>query len=372
MARYKKRNDGRYARQFKVGYQPDGRPKYKTIYAKTRAELDKKCAEFLSLKNRGVVLADANISLEVWAEQWLRSYKGNYSYNTYVMYERCVRNHICKAPFAGFPIRKITVADLQNLLNSKIQEGLTRSVEILRLTLKQIFKAAIENDLIYKNVADYISIPNLKAPPKRTLTDIELSAISKAPLTDKQRCFIYLGLYAGLRKGEILALGKQDIDFSSGVIRITRSLVMQDKDSFIKQSPKSDAGNREIPMPAILRDTLKEYISHLPGFQLFTKKDGDIMNRSAWNAFWRKLSRTLNEAVGDDYDLVTFTPHILRHTYATNILKAGIDLKTAQKLLGHSTIAMTMDIYNHITIDSKTLASRLDHAFQNQSKISQN
>ena len=69
---------------------------------------------------------------------------------------------------------------------------------------------------------------------------------------------------------------------------------------------------------------------------------------------------------------MTFTPHILRHTYATNILKAGIDLKTAQKLLGHSTIAMTMDIYNHITIDSKILASRLDHAFQNQSKISQN
>lgn len=122
-------------------------------------------------------------------------------------------------------------------------------------------------------------------------------------------------------------------------------------------------------MPAILRDTLKEYISHLPGFQLFTKKNGDIMNRSARNAFWRKLSRTWKEAVGDDYDLVTFTPHILRHTYATNILKAGIDLKTTQKLPGHSTIAMTMDIYNHITIDSKTLASRLDHAFQNQSKL---
>ena len=73
MARYKKRNDGRYARQFKIGYQPDGRPKYKTIYAKTQAELERKCVDFLALKNKGVLVDDKNLTLEKWADIWLHT-----------------------------------------------------------------------------------------------------------------------------------------------------------------------------------------------------------------------------------------------------------------------------------------------------------
>ncbi len=367
MPKYKKRTDGRYCRQVKTGYKSDGKPQLKTLYARTQSELDKKYADFISLQNKGIILADENITLAQWSLKWLKAYKSNYTYNTYAMYDRCVKKHINTSPIANTPIKKIMVSHLQDLLAEKVMAGLTRTPQILRLTLKQIFKSAVENEIIYKNITDFLKLPPLKAPPKRVLTDIELKAIKSADITDSGRVFISLGLYAGLRRGEILALGVQDIDFTQNIIRVTKTVVFAENESIVKPCPKSTAGNREIPIPLILKSLLKNYIKERSELQLFTKKDGSIFTKSAFNKFWKNTSSKLNEYAGStkEFKLITFTPHILRHTYATNLLKNGVDIKTTQKLLGHSTVAMTMDIYNHISINPISLSQVMDNIFKN-------
>lgn len=130
-----------------------------------------------------------------WSEKWLVAYKKNLEYNTYDMYSKCIHKHIITSTIASIPISKLKTSDLQTFINEKIESGLTRTVEIIRLTLKQLFQQAIENDLIYKNIADNIKIPQFKKAQKRALTDIESRAIFKSDLSPKKRLFVYLALF---------------------------------------------------------------------------------------------------------------------------------------------------------------------------------
>lgn len=377
MAKYKKRKDGRYLVNVKIGYDDDGKQKYRSFYGRTIAEVDTKLVEFRALMNKGIIVDDKGLSLGEWAEKWLETYKFGKEYNTYAMYETCVKKHIKTADIADIQLSKIAVADLQALVNEKIDAGHGRTAEILRMTLRQMFDQAVQNDMLYKNVAAHVKLPTIKSAPKRAITKTEETAITKADLTLRERAFLYLGLYAGLRRGEILALSQKDIDLDDRTITVNNALVFEVNEGVLKNQPKTSAGHRIIPMPDKLLALLRDYLKTLYNLYLFTTSDAH-MTKSSFVKMWQSIIKKLNDALlpkEDEKDqeveaqdkpkaviptVEGLTPHILRHTYATTLFKAGVDIKTAQRLLGHTNVKMTLDIYTHLETDNVAFLEKIE------------
>lgn len=380
MAKYKKRPDGRYATSTIVGYTDDGKPKRKTLYGRTIMELDKKVAEFKSLQNKGIIINDEGMTVEQWGKKWLELYKSAKEYNTYTMYQNVLNKHIIPQ-LGDIRLNALKSHHIQELLNDIIQKGHHRTAEIVKLTIKQIIQQAIINEYIYKDVSLKVSLPQSKKKEKRALTTEEKLLIEKSKLTQKERVFVDLLYYTGARRGEALALTVKDIDFINRKLIINKNLVLKDSQSDIKNSPKTDAGNRLIPLPTKLLSELKEYLANVSSIYLFTKQNGELMTKSSFRRFWDNILDKMNIAAGGDkfsrsetaIRLVSkdITPHIFRHTYATNLYYAGIDVKTAQRLLGHSNIQITLEIYTHLNNSNISTASDiLNNYFDNQNNCS--
>jgi integrase len=334
MAKYKKRPDGRYATSTIVGYTDDGKPKRKTLYGRTIMELDKKVAEFKSLQNKGIIINDEGMTVEQWGIKWLKLYKSAKEYNTYAMYLNALNSHIIPE-IGGIRLSALKSHHIQEMLNDIISVGHYRTAEIVRLTIKQIIQQAIINEYIYKDVSLKVSLPQSQKKEKRSLSNEEKAIFEKAKLTQRERVFVDLLYYTGVRRGEALALTVKDIDFKNRRLIINKNLVIKDGESHLKNSPKTNAGNRSIPLPAKLLSELQEYIAHAKNIYLFTMKSGEPMTKSSFRRFWYNILDKMNVAAGGDefsrsdtaIRLIAkdVTPHIFRHTYATNLYYAGID-----------------------------------------------
>lgn len=380
MAKYKKRPDGRYATSTIVGYTDDGKPKRKTLYGRTITELDKKVAEFKSLQNKGIIINDEGITVAQWGTKWLKLYKSAKEYNTYAMYLNALNTHIIPA-LGGIRLSALKSYHIQEMLNNIISVGHHRTAEIVRLTIKQIIQQAIINEYIYKDVSLKVSLPQSEKKEKRALTANEMSLIKQSKLTQRERTFVDLLYYTGVRRGEALALTVKDIDFINRKLIINKNLILKDGESHIKNSPKTNAGNRLIPLPTKLLSELKEYLTNTSSIYLFTKQNGELMTKSSFRRFWDNILDKMNIAAGGDkfsrsetaIRLIPkdITPHIFRHTYATNLYYAGIDVKTAQHLLGHSNIQITLEIYTHLDESNISKASDiLNNYFDSQNNCS--
>jgi len=349
--KYKKRPDGRYSTHVTVGIKPDGKPLRKTIYAKTIRELEDKSAELRHQVSTGTVVTDENTTVSEWASQWLKTYKTGVGRGTYEMYEKAVRVHIIPS-IGHMRLKDVKPFHLQSIINSMRDRGITRVTEQTALTLKQIFKRAVENNLIVKNSAELIEIPKRQKPKKRALTDEEKKCFESADLDIKSKAFLFTLLYAGLRRGEALGLMWDDIDFEGNAISVSKTWVTHKNKPEIKPVPKSESGNRNIPMPSKLREILKELASDAKQPYVFASENDELMSLSFFRAFWDKIRKQLNTSMGGDSKNQKIpkdiTPHIFRHSYATMLFYAGVDVKTAQYLLGHSSITVTMEIYTHL------------------------
>jgi len=163
-------------------------------------------------------------------------------------------------------------------------------------------------------------------------------------------------LYAGLRQGEVLALNWEDIDFDNRVIHITKSREVLSNTPSIKK-PKTKAGYRDVPIPDILYDALI-LVRKNKGLVCPDTK-GRLMSGAAYKSAWNSFMNHLNviaggqKACGPKHPhiqvLDRITAHMLRHTYATILFDAGVDVKSAQKFLGHADIEVTLSIYTHLS-----------------------
>lgn len=376
----KKRADGRYKRSILIGYTDEGREKRKYVYGTSKKEVEQKIAEIRMQLERGVYIEDKNLTVGEWADKWLDTYKTGVQYNTFEMYAHIINLYI-KPEVGNLPLTKLKTHHIQNIINKYAAKGLTRTLQQIKLTMNQIIKQAINNDLLYKNVAENVILPQIDSRPKRSLTNDEKKLLEKADFTIKEKAFVYLLLYSGLRRGEALALTRNDIDFEKNVIRVNKTIIYKGNNAEIKNSPKTDAGNREIPILSNLKSILRDYIQSIQTIYSFTQNNGEIMSKSSFRRFWDGIMDKLNTAAGGrnyisrnkgENKVIAIsqdiTPHTFRHTYATMLYYAGVDIKTAQYLLGHSSIKVTMDIYTHIDKSQvKNTVSKLE-LFLNENK----
>ncbi|MCI6731859.1 MAG: site-specific integrase [Lachnospiraceae bacterium] len=371
--KYKKRADGRYMTQISIGTDPKtGKLIRKTLYAKTIAELKSKEIQVRSDLKRGLdVHNSGKLTLLEYAWKWYDLNTPGKSHSSIDRYNRLIRLHLNL--IGHLKLQEVTQSDIMLQLNSLGE--LHETKRCLLLLLKQIFRSAIGDRLLIYDPTAYVKLPNIVRTEKEPLSEFEVQCLEEADLDDSERCFVNILYYTGMRKGEVLALSKRDIDFKKKTIYVWSAVEYRGNTPNLKNMPKTEAGVRFIPIPADLLLPLKDYVKKLPpGGLLFSDKDGKLLKKSAARSLWDRIYRKASDVAGCERSispskkviyindpLKGLTPHRFRHNYATMLYYAGVDVKEASKILGHADVATTLRIYTHLIENQKlTSADKLN------------
>jgi integrase len=217
------------------------------------------------------------------------------------------------------------------------------------IPLRAIFRRAVARGELAVNPCDGLELPAVRGRRERFASPEEAEAlIAAAP--ERDRVIWATAMYAGLRIGELRALKFQDVDLASGLIRLEHG--WDDREGEIEL--KSHAGRRKVPIAAILRDHLLDYLarSERSGSEL-------IFGRTAADPFGPKALQDRADKAWEAADLDRITPHECRHTFASLMIAAGVNAKALQTFMGHAEIATTLDTYGHLMPGSEDEAAQL-------------
>lgn len=288
--------------------------------------------------------------------------------------------------FGDGKVKNLTKFDLQTLINKMRDDGYsTSTMKKVRDIAVQIMAVAVDKKIIVSNPFKGVIVPEVPKKERRALSDNEIALISQTWQGHRLGYAALTMLYCGIRRGELLALDWKDIDFENRILHITKAVIFNKNQPIIKQ-PKSKAGIRDIPIPDFLIKIYKSIPKESPAF--LTTAQGERMTGTAYKRAWDSYENYLNtqaggiSAVGGNTKCVVIdhiTAHMLRHTYASLLYEAGVDVKSAQRFLGHSDIETTLEIYTHLTRRKeaeavKSINSHFEDRFINGSnnvKISQ-
>lgn len=276
-----------------------------------------------------VINMSKELRLGEWLNEWLQLRSAQLRPRTIEQYERLIRLHA--APIERKKLRKIEPEQIQKLLASSVSAGKLRTAEQLYVLLNTALKQAVRLGHIKRNPMEAVMRPSHHSEPHEVWTLEEQRAVLKALRSDKAQLEILLGLYCGLRRGEICGLMWSDIDLKRGVIHIKRQLQRQADGRLHEVLPKSAAGRRIIPIPRALRAPLAA-----------RAQIGGHVTALSPESLSRALRRVERSAGVQHIGL-----HGLRHTMATNAVRAGVNLRVVQQLIGHASFALTARVYTH-------------------------
>lgn len=363
--KYKKRSDGRYVKNITVGIKEDGKPDRRSIYGRTIQELEFNISKFEEEFRKHGAPSREKYTLAEWAQQYYYAYCNNLDEPDAGYADwRLIKNYILPWPQSAIDIRKIKLLDLQQFM---LTQGATRTAQMLRALLVRMYDAAIENAVASVNIARKLPPVNYSAPPTRTLTELEEIAILQADFTPQERAFVYSILFAGLRRGEVLALKKsgneQAIDLPRKLLTVNKNIQfpkIQNK-GILKYMPKTDAGFRVNPIIAPLHSALQECAGLENGSDfLLVNQLGEFHSRTSYRRLWEQIVRKMNAAVGtiqEPEPIKGLRSHILRHTFCTYLAVIRLPPSTAQQLMGHSDISMTLKVYTHLPLVNRYVHS---------------
>ena len=254
-------------------------------------------------------------------------------------------------------LSQVTQMDIQNIINSEHQRGITtRTIKEFIVHVHDMMKAACNNDLIIKNPCFNLTYPKQSAhkyncKERRALTLFEEKMLLKELPHNQYGNMLRLMLFTGLRIGEACALQWSDVDFKDETITVRRNI----SDNQIS-TPKTKQSCRVIPLGIDARNLLCEHQKICK--DVSSDKFVFVTNRGK-----RYVPASINELLKyflkqHNMTHINATPHVLRHTFATRCFEAGIDAKIVQAYLGHSNIQTTLNIYTHV--DNRMLKNNMD------------
>ena len=356
------RKDGRWEGRIVIGYDENGLPKTKNVLAKTKGE----CIEKLkALKNS--ITPDTPIKLKAdmpfgeWLDYWYETYcKPNARPATQRTYEGYIRLYL-HPRLGNIPLNKVTINDIQQMCTWMMTEarldqkngdgGLSDSQVINCYSLcDRVLEKAVTEKLIVRNPAKGCKLPPNRPNEMKVLSREDMQKVLIQAKEENYYELFLLEFATGLRLGELMALQWDDVDLVTGELRINKQVNLVGSKLVISE-PKTKAAVRTLILPPSVRKVLAEYKTRVNSRWLFPspKKDDLPIIPSAVS---RRL-HTLLEHAGCEQ--VRF--HDLRHTFATNALAHGMDIKTLSTILGHVSSATTLNTYSHVTDEMRQRAA---------------
>lgn len=342
-----KRKDGRFEAAAYV-HTPTGIRRVRR-YAATRTEAEGILVELRNKNKSGLLSNTREQKLGDYLDYWLTITKSKLRPNTYSGYESIVRIYL-KPGLGNKCLAKLSVADVQSHIQSQLKLGVSnRTIQKQRLVLSTALKRAEHEEIISRNVARLVEIPQYRpkeiVPWNANQLRIFLDYASNDPLYP---IFVLLSLY-GLRTSEALGLSWHNIDFDNKVIQIRQQLQYSDK-SFHYSDLKTQAGRRDLPLLDITRKVLQNIprtdSGTLPDLVFKTINGNPIDRRNLLRSFKR---------ISKHAGLPLIRMHDLRHTAATILKDIGVQARDTQLILGHANITTTQQIYQHLGVKERGL-----------------
>ena len=362
------------------------------LYAKTPEELFDKVEE-AKQQIRDATFRRENPTVEEYCEKWLLMQSAHIRDTTLTDYRSKVKNYIIK-PLGHKYMSEVTPDDVKMALipASKKSHSVYRSAHML---YKAIFNSEVESNILDHSPCERISARGGKPQKdKEALTDDQVEKLLAAIKGLPPYVFVMIGLYAGLRREEILAL-KWDcvfLDEKTPYISVRRAWHVEGGAPVVNTLLKTPAAKRDVPIPKCLVACLKEEREKSESEYVISNSKGTVLTETQFVRVWKyitvrstaercyytyvngqsikhRIKPRLGEHQPNNPKLVytmdfKVTPHMLRHTYITNLIYKGVDPKTVQYLAGHENSKTTMDIYAKVKYNKpEELSSVVNAAF---------
>lgn len=314
---------------------PDGRRKY--FRGKTEAEVDKKIAEMKAELLLGVDVCN-EITVEKYVDVWLRNVKlPGVSDRTAVRTRSLLDNHLVKQ-FGAVKVRDIRATHIHSLMAgmTSLSKGTQSAVISL---LRAVFNSAVDDNIILRSPVPLTLKPNSdKVKDKVALTpeqEIELLAATEGtPL----HVFVFIALESGLRPGEVRGLMWDDLLFDRRLIHVHRHVVDGGGRPVLSEGTKTASGVRLTPMSDRLAEFLLDLRSKSSSVYVCPDEDGCLWAQRSFSSAWERVSKQLSFHVH---------AHMLRHTFVTKLVRAGVDMEQISAVVGHKDSTVTRTVYAH-------------------------
>lgn len=348
MSKTRKDGDGTFRKkpngsiEYMVSYGNDiyGKRIRKSFSGKTEAECRRKAKEYeKELHSNKATLIECTLS--EWLDTWIDTYKSKTvqpsTYKEYKYIIEIIKGH----QISQMKLNNIKPIHITDFFNSKTDYSKT-IIKKLRFVLNGAFETGIDNDLCYKNPVRRASIPNKQQKEKTAYSPDEIQIIHNFALTDELFGLpMLILLHTGIRSGELRALRYSDIDLSARCIHIRRSIK---KDDTI--GPPKNGKPRCVPLDIDFAETLKSMITSEDKSELYIIGDeSDYTTASGLRSRYQAFFHRLNKSAKNQIEMKP--PHCIRHTYSTDMQRAGVPIAIVSAILGHSSTDVT-DRYTHL------------------------
>ena len=341
-----RRKDGRYEGRYVVERRGQGPTRFGYVYGRQYADVRQKL-----LLKKAEMLAQmggapgSSVSFETWTRQWMQtSVMGRVKESTYQKYRQILERHLL--PRLGrLRLNDIDKETVQWLIEDLEAQGMAEAtVRGIYMVLKKALTKAQSERAMVGNPCDEIAIRRSQAAEQRVLTSREQRLLRHNAGTEGLP--VLLGLYTGMRLGEVCGLKWEDIDWENRTITVRRTaqrIARQGSGArtmLITGAPKTLTSFRTLPVPDFILSLLKQLM------RVTGARGGYVFGTATRPAEPRTIQRQ-SDRVMKRMGIVGAHFHTLRHTFATRMLEMGVDVKTVSQLLGHSSAKMTLDIYAH-------------------------
>lgn len=294
-----------------------------------------------------------------WIWEWLSFKKDYIKESTYANYSNIITNHIVPE-LGNYLLNKLNNKIIQNFLLDKAKNGRldntgglsSKTIRDITAIIKSSLKSAFKENLIPNLSLDFIYPKTTQKDKIYTLPKRSQESLTNYILENQsiKTLGILLTLYSGIRIGELCALQWKDIDFKNNILHINKTLqrvyindTEMHSSKIVITEPKTHNAERDIPISKEFANELKKYKTE-PEHYLLSCSNKWIEPRT-YRRFFERISKKANT------EKINF--HGLRHTFATNCIKLGIDYKTVSELLGHATVNITLNLYVHPQMSQK-------------------
>lgn len=319
---------------------------------KTELEAMTKLAEKLAAAKRGEEVISGSMTVDAWYAQWKATYKDpkGLTAKSLGMYDEKYKIYI-KPRVGRMKLRDVRDTHLQQILNGEAGRSASH-VKKLRMVMQEMFKRARQSRLIPYDPAELLELPTVTERRRRSLTDQERTGVLTVAQTHPAGLWVLTLLYTGMRPGETAALTWADVDIAHNEIHVHAA---RESGAEAIKGPKTEAGVRDIPIHAALLPRLQA-ARGTPFSPVFPTASGKHPDDATMYRWWRSFRRALDIHMGATVyrNQIThsvlaedLTPYCLRHTFCSDLQRAGVPLNVAKELMGHSDVSVTANIYTH-------------------------
>jgi integrase len=347
----RERSPGHWAIVIDVRDPQNGRRKRRWhSFTGTKRQAQVECAKLVAALSKGAYIEPAKTTVADFVRERIKQWEasGEISARTGQRYRQLLDNQI--APHLGSNVLvKLKPLDIEAWHNA-LRPLAARTIGHAHRVLSKALKDAAKNDIVSRNVCTQQPAPKVKDDEKAIVRDVP-ALLAKLP-SWRHAPIAVVALFTGMRLGEVLALRWSNVDLDHKVIRVREALEQTLQFGIRFKAPKSKAGRRDITLPDILVDALREHrkaqlelrlqlgAGKLPDDALlFADLDGQPWAPNLISMLWGNFARSIG------IPEVTF--HGLRHTHASQLIDQGVDIATISKRLGHATPAITLSVYAH-------------------------